>query len=231
MDAYASFGAWAVWAACALVGSSCVVSSGGEGPSEGDRGAKGAATREEPTEEERSRSETGAGTNAGDASREGETSGGPDESGADDCPLDDEERDRYEQPTGHLACDRLSVGRTVELDFDGDGRDDTVRYAKRKGRYYLDIQFAEGRREQLGLKDGADVTRAFYRESQRLQYDDDFSWVVDWTVSEREGGSIGAEPGWKVEDSRGDGLQLSATSLQTVLYLSTDGWILMGLGF
>ena len=147
-----------------------------------------------------------------------------------DCPEDGSES------TGILVCDRLAVGSSVELDLDGDGRAETVRFSRKEDRYYLEVTSPEGDRHELGVDGGPSIAKRFYM----AESDDDdaarphrggFGWVVHWEVVRAKSGVLAGSPGWEVSEALGDGLQLAALSAQLLLYRSEDGWVVTNLGY
>ena len=156
--------------------------------------------------------------------------GTPDRDTSPDCP-------DASGMTGLLACDRIAVGSTTSPDFDGDGDDETVRFAHADGRYYLEVRSTDGRRARLGVPDGPPLTERFYTAERDDGGDSaqpfrrDFGWVVDWEVVRAEAGVLSQSPGWTISDALGDGLRLSSLDVQILLYRTDDGWVVMHLGY
>ena len=131
-------------------------------------------------------------------------------------------------------CEDAEITCRQELDLDGDGTLDEVTFAEAEGKTVLRVAFGHGETSVLTgsfeLTETPDLGQPWPPPSDET-YPAELSWLVAWSVAEREGDELVRGSRFRAGPALGDALWMSGSDAAAMLMLTERGWLLVELGY
>lgn len=129
-------------------------------------------------------------------------------------------------------CGPIDLRCAQSVDFDGDGKPDTVRFANLDGDALgLRVTFGDGHTETLGAAP-LPLTEYGNKGDTGRTLDPDLSWIVGWKPAPRRGKALAVgRHTFTLTAARGDGLWITGSDAAAILVLTRDGWLVVELGY